>query len=156
MRGDATLHYVQGGAVFAEPKTAYSRRQIALSSLAMAALQAHRVRQDAERASCSEWDESYGLVFPNTIGRPKNPSTLINRDFTPLLKRLDLPHIRFHDLRHTAATLMLKAGVPAKVVSEMLGHSHVSITLGVYSHVSPDMQQDAALAMNRMLSKENA
>jgi integrase len=152
---NATLQYVQGSAVFAEPKTDYSRRQVALTVIAIDALQAHRARQGDERAACPEWDASFDLVFPNTIGKPINPSNLVNREFSPLLKRLDLPHIRFHDLRHTSATLMLKAGVPAKVVSEMLGHSHVSITLGVYSHVTPDMQQDAALAMNRLLTVTN-
>ncbi len=151
---NATLAYVQGSPVFTEPKTDYSRRQVALTVLALDALQAHKARQDEERAACPEWDASFNLIFPNTIGKPMNPSNLVNREFSPLLKRVELPHIRFHDLRHTAATLMLKAGVPAKVVSEMLGHSHVSITLGVYSHVTPDMQQDAALAMNRILSKE--
>jgi integrase len=150
----ATLHFVQGGPVFAEPKTDYSRRQIALTVLALEKLKQHRLQQEEIRKACSVWDDSLDLVFPNTIGKPMNPSNLVNREFGPLLKHAGLPHIRFHDLRHTAATLMLKAGVPAKVVSEMLGHSHVSITLGVYSHVTPDMQQDAALAMNRILSKE--
>jgi integrase len=74
------------------------------------------------------------------------------RSFKELLKRGDLPDIRFHDLRHTAATLLLTAGVNPKVVSEMLGHSTVAITLDIYTHVIPDMQQDAASAMGNPMS----
>jgi integrase len=71
--------------------------------------------------------------------------------FRRLLKTAGLPLIRFHDLRHTAATLLLLQGVPAKVVSEMLGHATIAITLDVYSHVLPSMQQDAAQAMEAVL-----
>jgi hypothetical protein len=70
--------------------------------------------------------------------------------FLPLLKRAELPRIRFHDLRHTAATLLLGQGVNVKVISEMLGHADVSITLRVYAHVLPHMQQQAAEAMDTM------
>ena len=69
----------------------------------------------------------------------------------PLCKRADVPTIRFHDLRHTAATLLLLQGVNAKVVSEMLGHASVTITLSLYAHVLPDMQKDAAAALDRLL-----
>jgi integrase len=71
--------------------------------------------------------------------------------YKPLLKRAGLPLIRFHDLRHTAATLLLLSGVHPKVVSEMLGHSSVTITLNLYSHVLPDMQASATSAMERLL-----
>jgi integrase len=74
----------------------------------------------------------------------------LHRHYRPLLKRLDLPPVRFHDLRHTAATLLLLQGVHPKVVSEMLGHASVSITLDLYSHVLPDMQRDAMEAMARL------
>ncbi len=70
-----------------------------------------------------------------------------------MLTRAGLPRVRFHDLRHTAATLLLERGINPKVVSEMLGHSHVSVTLGIYSHVMPHMQQQAADAMNKALGK---
>ncbi len=75
----------------------------------------------------------------------------MNRSFKPLLRRAGLPNIRFHDLRHACATL-LSEGVPIKVVQEVLGHSSVSVTMDVYSHVLPDMQERAAAAMDGLLS----
>lgn len=95
--------------------------------------------------------EKLDLVFPNTLGRPLDGTNLLKYWFYPLLKRANLPRIRFHDLRHTAATLLLARGINPKVVSEMLGHSHVSVTLGIYSHVMAHMQQQAAAAMDAAL-----
>jgi integrase len=138
--------------VIGEPKTAQSRRRIALSQAAATALRAHRERQERERCNGKGiWDESYDLVFPNTLGKPLQRSHLLKREFRPLLERANLPPIRFHDLRHTAATLLLGRGVNPKVVSEMLGHANISITLDVYSHVMPDMQQAAAATMDDVL-----
>jgi integrase len=85
------------------------------------------------------------------VGRPLHPSHLLVREFYPLLRRAGLPSIRFHDLRHTAATLLLRRGVNPKVVSEMLGHANISITLDIYSHVTPDMQEAAAQVMDDLL-----
>jgi len=135
-----------------EPKTAHSRRRIALSVSAVAALRQHRQRQDEERRIAGEvWDGRLNLVFPNTIGRPLHPCHMRRRLFGPLLKQASLPAIRFHDLRHTAATLLLRRGINPKIVSEMLGHANISITLDTYSHVTPDMQQAAAAAMDDVL-----
>jgi integrase len=75
--------------------------------------------------------------------------------FHPLLERAGLPRMRFHDLRHTAATLLLGSGVNPKIVSEMLGHASVAITLDIYSHVMPHMQQQAAQAMDDTLRGED-
>ncbi len=148
----ATLQCVDGTFIFAEPKSARSRRQIALSKRAIDALQRHQAQQLEERLALGPvWDDTYDLVFPNTIGRPVDDSHLRRREFQPLLKRAGLPRIRFHDLRHTAATLLLRQGVNPKIVSEMLGHASVSITLDLYSHVLPDMQQVAAEAMDTAL-----
>ena len=80
------------------------------------------------------------------------PSNLMSRSFRPLLTRAGLPRIRFHDLRHTAATLLLGRGVHPKIVSEMLGHSQASITLDVYSHVTPTMHEEAARTFDALLS----
>ena len=91
-------------------------------------------------------------MFTNSVGRAILPGNLTQRSFRPLLNRAGLPRIRFHDLRHGAATLLLSEGVPAKVVSEMLGHASVALTLDVYSHVTKSMQQDAANAMARALA----
>lgn len=140
--------------VLDEPKTVHSRRRIALSQAAITALRRHRERQTDERVAAGPlWDTTHDLVFPNTIGRPLHPSHLLKRDFRPLLRRVGLPAIRFHDLRHTAATLLLRRGVNPKIVSEMLGHANVSITLDVYSHVTPDMQQAAAQVMDLVLDE---
>jgi integrase len=78
---------------------------------------------------------------------------MVQRDFHPLLARLGLPRIRFHDLRHTAATLLLQQGVHPKVVSEMLGHADVGITLDLYAHVTPAMHEAAARGLEDLLTR---
>ncbi len=142
------LQNVGGVYRIVEPKTKSSRRRIALPATTVEALRAHRTRQEGERQQASEGWEDNDLVFPNTIGRPLDGMNLIKYWFRPLLKRAGLPPIRFHDLRHTAATLLLAQGINVKVVSEMLGHADVSITLRIYAHVMPHMQQQAADAMD--------
>lgn len=137
----------------AEPKTASSRRKIALSHLAVDALHAHRLRQVEERLALgSAWHEQ-GLVFPNAIGELMQPYTLLHR-FKRILEQNNLPAIRFHDLRHTAATIALSRGVNVKMVSEMLGHSSIKITLDIYGHVLPHMQQAVAAMMDAVFAKE--
>jgi hypothetical protein len=79
----------------------------------------------------------HGLIFTRAGGEPLRGHHVTERMYKPLLKRLQLPMLSFHDLRHTAATLLLKAGVPVKVVSEMLGHASVAFTLQTYAHVLP-------------------
>jgi integrase len=91
------------------------------------------------------------LVFANEIGKPMDAGNLLHRSLWPLLKKAGLSRFRFHDLRHTAATLLLGQGIHVKIVSEMLGHSTVGLTLDTYSHVLPDMQQQAASAMEKAL-----
>jgi integrase len=93
-----------------------------------------------------------GLVFATQSGTLLHPSNLRDRSFTPLLKKAALPTIRFHDLRHTCATLLLGRNVNPKVVSEMLGHATIAITLDTYSHVLPDMQDHATRALEDALS----
>jgi integrase len=141
-----------GGYVLAEPKTAYSRRSIALSATAIAALREHRVRQHEERLQLGPvWDATVDLIFPNTIGGIMFRHNLVRRSFKRHLTRAGLPEsIRFHDLRHTAASHLLSRGVHPKVVSEMLGHADIAITLRVYAHVTPHMQQAAADVMDRI------
>ena len=91
------------------------------------------------------------MVFPNDVGRPIDPTNLVARSFRPLLERGACPRIRFRDLRHTAATLLLGRGVHPKIVSEMLGHASVAITLDTYSHVIPTMQREAAAVLDAVL-----
>jgi integrase len=95
------------------------------------------------------WSD-HGLVFSSAIGTPMSGGNL-NRAFKALLKRAGLPEIRFHDLRHTCATLLLRQGVNPKFVQELQGHADISLTLNVYSHILPDMGDAAAGAMDAAL-----
>ncbi len=126
-----------GGLALAELKTAKSRRLIQLPATAVDALAAHRARLGAPPSRAD-------LVFTDTRGGPLHESNLLRRWWHPLLERAGLPRMRFHDLRHTHATLLLTQGVNPKVVQERLGHSQISMTLDVYSHVVPSLQRDAA------------
>jgi len=147
----ATLQRVGNGWTFNEPKTAGSRRRVSLTSAAVAALKRHRASQAEERLRCSFWQDPE-LVFATGVGSPMDATHVIRRSFHPLLIRAGLPRIRFHDLRHTAATLLLGQGVHAKIVSEMLGHSNIAITMDLYSHVTPTMQRQAVEAMDAVLA----
>ena len=85
-------------------------------------------------------------MFASEVGEPLDRRNVTTHQFKPLLKRAGLPQIRFHDLRHTCATLLLDRNVNPKIVSEMLGHATIAITLDTYSHVLPNMQSEAAKA----------
>lgn len=147
-----TLTPAKGGFHFAEPKTTRSRRRVELGPTAIASLRRHRVAQNAERmALAGGWIDN-DLVFANEIGNPVDATNLTQRSFRRLLAAAGLRRIRFHDLRHTAATLMLGRGVHPKLVSEMLGHSQVAITLDLYSHVTPTMHREAAAVMDRIVA----
>lgn len=145
-------HRKGGGWTMAEPNSKRSRRRIALSTTAVAALRAHRARQATERLALVPAWEDHDLVFPASTGMPMRANNLRRRSFRPLLAAAKLPpKTRLHDRRHTAATLLLLQNVHVKVVSEMLGHSSVALTLDTYSHVMPTMQQTAAQAMDSLL-----
>jgi integrase len=150
VRVRAQLQRIDGVWKWKEPKTRSSRRQISVPVQVVEILRQHRVRQHEERLFVGPAWKDLDLVFCNQAGGPLFARNLI-RSFSGLLVKGDLPRIRFHDLRHTAATLLLSARVNPKVVSEMLGHASVSITLDIYSHVLPDMQHDAAEAMGEIL-----
>lgn len=145
--GRATIlqSYVRAGRgwVFSEPKTSASRRTVALDTHTLAALREHRQRQMLERALMGDAYEENDLIFAREDGQPIEPRYVSER-FDSLAKAAKLARIRFHDLRHTHATLALQAGVHPKVVQERLGHSDISITLQTYSHVLPGMQEEAA------------
>jgi integrase len=148
----ASLRYHVGkGFVFQEPKTKHGRRTVALAPEAVQALKAHWARQDAERSALGSAWRDEGLVFASEVGGPIEATNMLRGSFRRVVERARTPRIRFHDLRHTAASLLLGARVNPKVVSEMLGHSTVSITLDIYAHVLPDMQQDAATTMQQLL-----
>ncbi|MDA1010641.1 MAG: tyrosine-type recombinase/integrase [Chloroflexi bacterium] len=137
------------GWAFVEPKTGAGRRGVTLPTVAVGALRGHRARQNEERLARGPVWEDLDLVFPNELGRPVERQNLQRRSFDPLLERAGLSKIRFHDLRHSAATLLLAEGVHPKVVQERLGHSNISVTMDIYSHVLPTMQREAASKLDR-------
>jgi integrase len=150
----AMARTADGGYALAEPKTSHSRRTVMLSALALEALTERQADQDADRAAAgSAWQDREGLVFTDTIGRPVNPPA-VSAAFRKAADARGFT-VRFHDLRHTAATLLLGAGVPLKVVSETLGHSNIAITADVYAHVTPELRREAADAMDRALAGES-
>ncbi len=126
-------------------------RQVRLTQRAVAVLREHRKRQLEERIKCADLWQKQGLVFPSQVGTPLSARNLI-RTFKAHLRRAGLPQTtRFHHLRHTCATLLLRQGVNPKFVQELLGHSDLSLTLNVYSHVLPDMGDAAAGATDDAL-----
>ena len=137
------------GLMLVEPKSAAGRRSVVLGQTVLAKLRKHKKRQIEERLFAGgRWQEQ-DLIFRSTIGSPLDARNVC-RTFKAILKATDLPDIRFHDLRHTAATLMLQQGIHPKVVQERLGHSSITLTLDTYSHVLPNMQQDAAAKMDHL------
>jgi integrase len=138
-----TLEQTRAGLAFKQPKTQKSRRLVALPPLTVDALRRHRVEQTEHRLALGPMYNDQGLVFPQRDGALWNPNTF-SACFIPLADRAGLGGLRFHDLRHSHATQLLRQGVHPKIVSERLGHSTIGITLDVYSHVVPGMQEEAA------------
>lgn len=145
-----SLQKTDDGLSFKTPKTRRSRRTVLLPQMAIDALKAHRVQQNEERLLMGAGYEDLGLVFSRPDGSMWPPMQF-SSDFRRLIRRHGFT-IRFHDLRHTHASQLLKAGVPIKVVSERLGHATASITLDVYSHVLPGMQREAVEKLDSMLA----
>ncbi len=155
MTDDILQRQNAGGLVFVEPKTGRSRRRIVLSRVAIAALRLHRKAQLERRLFYGEDWQDLDLVFCGADGRPADPSWQ-RQVFYTAMKAADLPAMRFHDLRHTAATLLLSKGVHPKVVSEMLGHATITLTLDTYSHLLPAMHGEAAATMDAMFGVSDA
>jgi integrase len=129
---------------FSEPKTERGRRTIALDSATVSALRAHRKAQAEERlAAGAAWTNESGLLFTDQLGAPLHPQGF-SQAFLKHAKAAKLPKLSLHGLRHTHATLALRAGVHPKVVSERLGHASVGFTLDVYTDSLPDLQESAA------------
>jgi integrase len=146
------VQYVPGyGWSFVEPKTRSGRRTIKLGEGVLQALREHLERQQDERVAAGERWVDHDLIFPSKSGTPLDPSNL-RLDFTRVLGLAGLPKIRFHDLRHTAASLMLNHGVPVIVVSKILGHSKPSITMDIYGHLYNEMQDEAAQLMDELVT----
>ena len=146
------LKAVRGTVQFSEPKTARSRRTITLPDVVATALRQHRTRQLEERLAAGiHWRES-GLVFTTPTGTPIGTHSL-HRTFKAILRAAGLPDIRYHDLRHTSATLLLAQGVDPRTIMETLGHSQIGLTLNTYAHVVPALQRKAAEKMNEILTR---
>jgi integrase len=145
-----TLQRARGNAgelVLVEPKTTSSRRTIALPEMAVKALRLHRMRQLEEKLNAGPRWQEHGLVFTSRHGTPIDPTTS-TRDFLNLLAKARIPRMRFHDLRHSCASLLLAQNVHPKVVQELLGHANIQITLNRYSHVLPATKSAAAATMD--------
>jgi integrase len=151
LRVRRTLTRHGGKIALGEPKTKKSRRTIHLTDAAVQALKAHLNHQLEEIGQLGDAYQDQGLVFTTQVGTLINPTNLRKRSFAPLLNKTGLPYIRFHDLRHTCATLMLAVGTNPKVVQETLGHANVSVTLDIYSHLLPNMQDEVAEKINELL-----
>ncbi|MBX3439833.1 MAG: site-specific integrase [Planctomycetaceae bacterium] len=142
-----TLIEVQGKLSFGPPKSTKSRRTINLPGVAVDALWNHKAKMLTAGQGANP------LVFCDSRGGLLRKSNFMRNDFKPLLVTAGVPNVRFHDLRHTSATLMLAEGVPAKLVQERLGHSQISLTLDTYSHVLPEMDRRAAETFDRVFGK---
>jgi integrase len=136
---------------FTIPKTKAGKRSVDLGAETIKKLRSQYERQRLERmVAGNRWKEN-DLIFPSTIGSPLNQSNLL-KSFRRFIQTAGLPKIRFHDLRHTAASLMLNHGVPPILVARRLGHSKVSITLDTYGHLMPEIQSGAADLMDDLVT----
>jgi integrase len=142
------------GFVVSEPKTTKSRRAIQLTELAIDALKRHRTKQHETRLKAGAAWQSQDWVFCTDVGTPLDPTTMLRSSFWPLLAKAGVPKIRFHDLRHSAASLLLSMGTHPKIVQELLGHSNISMTLDTYSHTIPSLQADAVSRLNTLLTQQ--
>jgi integrase len=139
----------KGKLILKEPKRS-SRRTINLPQVCLSALARHRLHQDQERALAGTRWRELDFVFASTIGTPLEPRNL-ERAHVQILGMAELPHSRIHDLRHTAATLLLTQGVHPRVVMELPGHSQIAVTMNTYSHVVPALRKEAANQMDAIL-----
>jgi integrase len=137
------------GIVFRQPKMQKSRR-VDLSPETVNLPRVHRLHQVEERLRAGAAYTEHGLVFQTALGTPIDPSNL-RRAWRAIVKRSGIGHVRYHDLRHTHASLMLKQGTHLKVVLERLGHASIAITADIYSHVAPGLQATAAAQLDQLL-----
>jgi integrase len=150
-RMPAALNNGKGGYVEAEPKTESGRRSVIIAPFALEKLRQHRSRQlEAKLKAGPAWKEN-DLVFCSSVGGHLHTGRDVFTQLKRLLDLADLPDIRFHDLRHSTATLLLKKKVHPKVVQEILGHAQIGITMNLYSHVLPGIQEEAINELNAVL-----
>jgi integrase len=137
------------------PKNATSRRRVKIGQLARAALRSHRLRMAERLLPYRARTEGDTLVFVTPLGEPWYGSHITERSFKPLLRRAGLREVRFHDLRHACASLLLSQGVRVDLVSQMLGHSSPATTLAIYAHLMPGDQEEAARRMDGILGAQD-
>lgn len=147
-----SLEETREGLSIKAPKTAKGRRTIPLPRLAVDALKAHKVAQAEYRLRLGDVYKDLGLVCPAPDGTLRQPDSF-SQSFQIFLGKTGVSRVRFHDLRHTHATQLLRQGVHPKVVAERLGHSSITLTLDTYSHVVPGLQEEAARQLDRVLRK---
>jgi integrase len=134
----------RGGFQFVSPKTETSRRTVRLQPGLLEELRVHRGAQDRHRLALGDGYADYGLIFCQSNGRPLDPRNLLQRDFWGALRRAGLRRIRFHDLRHTFAALMIAQGAHAKAIQEAMGHSSITVTMNTYGHLMPRLLEEVA------------
>ena len=149
------LYKRRGACYFKEPKSPHSRRRLDLTPSLSLFLRQYRIDRQAERLLLGKPLTEDDLLFSNLDGAPLDPGTLTH-NFVKTARRAGLQRVRFHDLRHTCASLMLLAGIHPKIVSEMLGHASVAFTLDVYSHVVGGLQKEAIKRLDKVLLPELA
>jgi integrase len=151
LRVDTALHWTRDGWQLVEPKTPTSRRKIPLNVSVTAALRRHRAKQSEEALRLGPAWQDTGLVFTNRAGGPLSPQNFLRREFYPTLIRAGVPRITFHQLRHTAASLVIAAGVPIPQVSRLLGHADSVVTMRIYAHALPSREREATDALHRAI-----
>ena len=145
-----SLEQTKKGMLLKTPKTARSTRVIPLPPVALDGLYQHELEQKEHRLAAGPALQDQGLIFPDATGNPQRPRN-VTKAFAVLVTRAKLGRISIHGLRHTHVTELLRAGVHPKVISERAGHASVAFTLQRYAHALPDMQQDAADQMQRLV-----
>ena len=146
-----TVQRTNAGLIVREQtKTDHSRRTVSISPATVEILKKHRKTQEERLKILGKKSD---FVFTNTMGNILEPRK-VNQIFDRIIRRAGLPKIRFHDLRHTHATLLLQQGIHPKIVSERLGHANISVTMDIYSHVIPSMQRKAAKMFDQILDQD--
>jgi integrase len=145
-----TLYKRRGVCEFIEPKTPHSRRKVSMTSKLAGFLAEYKLERERLYYQIGKTTTLDDLVFATIEGKPLNPPSL-SREFARIVRKAGLENVRFHDLRHTFASLMLQRGVAPKVISEALGHASVAFTMDTYSHILPGMQEDAMAMLDEIL-----
>jgi len=149
-----TFLRIGGRKLFKEPKSGKSRRPVALPPMLVEVLRGLSKQRTDQRNTLGTEYQDHDLVFSQPNGEPLHAHNIVQRDFNKTIKKAGLPRIRFHDLRHTHATHLLRSGIHPKIVQERLGHSNPAFTMQIYSHVLPGMQEEAAQKLEeRLLGK---